>query len=430
MAAVRLLFGHFRPSSSVYLNVPLAVFLQLLLELLPVHVLFLGDALEHLQDSWHHALQTAEVHVGAAVQQIKNLVGVLLYAVLNVHLSTAFIVLLAREGVVAAELIGKVLLAPLDLVVVELGIAVGHAHEQPGQAGELVVVWPFEEHAAPEPAVGRDARPGGHHDDGGIGIFWQQHNLPCRSSHGDFGPRGGIAEEVGAEAFLGGILGLFLRVPVGGTSHAQGGGVSIVEVSVSGGGDGIEPRTVRHFLAFGVDLAPGWDDPVGLSFPEGDLSFGFNDDVAGFSGGLGSDDAFHGLDLRLEGFLGGEGVQGQFQVLERRRRFFGRFGVGGGAGGSSDHGPPGHCGHGEPGKAGFDLRIVRWRRPPSVPRSCLLSHPSSLMDPFFLTCTLAGLWTSWILPALTHACFCALAMPLSFVRVGGAHSSSSPQLRL
>jgi hypothetical protein len=57
---------------------PLVLVLEVLDELVEVASLLLGHALEHVQDAWHHALQTAEVHVGAVVQQVKHLVSILL----------------------------------------------------------------------------------------------------------------------------------------------------------------------------------------------------------------------------------------------------------------------------------------------------------------------------------------------------------------
>lgn len=49
---------------SVHLHAPLPVLLQLLQELLPLHALALGHALEHVLDPGHHALEAAEIDGG------------------------------------------------------------------------------------------------------------------------------------------------------------------------------------------------------------------------------------------------------------------------------------------------------------------------------------------------------------------------------
>jgi hypothetical protein len=59
--------------------VPLVLVLEALNELVEVAALVASHALEHVQDAWHHALQTAEVHVGTVVQQVKHLVSILLH---------------------------------------------------------------------------------------------------------------------------------------------------------------------------------------------------------------------------------------------------------------------------------------------------------------------------------------------------------------
>ena len=56
----------------VNFDVPLALLLQTLQPLLVVDALFLAHALQHGQDTRHHALQAAEVHVRAAVEQLED----------------------------------------------------------------------------------------------------------------------------------------------------------------------------------------------------------------------------------------------------------------------------------------------------------------------------------------------------------------------
>ena len=70
-----------------------------------------------------------------------------------------------------------------------------------------------------------------------------------------------------------------------------------------------------HFLALGVDLGAGGDHTVGLAFPERHLASVLDDDVAGFAGGVGADDALDGLDSTSERGFVLERVQGEGHVL-------------------------------------------------------------------------------------------------------------------
>ncbi len=72
----------------------------------------------------------------------------------------------------------------LQLVVVELGVRVGDAHEEPGEAGVLVALDLLQEETPPERAVGGDPCPGRHHDDGRVFVFGQQQNLAGGSCTG------------------------------------------------------------------------------------------------------------------------------------------------------------------------------------------------------------------------------------------------------
>ena len=56
---------------------PLLVLLEAGLPLVVLNALPLADLLEHILDARHHALQTAEVDVGAVVELGEDLVGVL-----------------------------------------------------------------------------------------------------------------------------------------------------------------------------------------------------------------------------------------------------------------------------------------------------------------------------------------------------------------
>lgn len=84
----------------VDLDVPLLVLLELGQLLVPALASPLRHLLKGVLDSRHHPLQTAEVDVRAAVQELEDLVAVLLDLVLNVHLAAAPVLLLPAEGFV------------------------------------------------------------------------------------------------------------------------------------------------------------------------------------------------------------------------------------------------------------------------------------------------------------------------------------------
>ena len=79
----------------VDLNVPLLLLLQALDPLIVVNALAGSNFLEHILDSRHHTLKTAEVDVGSVLQLGEDLIGVFLNLVLDVHLATLLILLLA-----------------------------------------------------------------------------------------------------------------------------------------------------------------------------------------------------------------------------------------------------------------------------------------------------------------------------------------------
>ena len=300
----------------INLNVHLVVVLESLVELVPVKTLLGGHTLEHLQNPRHHSLETAEVHVGSVLHEVKDLVGVLLDLVLNVHLSTALVGLLPRQGIVNPELVRVGLDARLDLVIVQLGVRVGDSHEQPRESSELIVRDVLHEHPTPEGTERSNSGSGGDHDDHGIRVLREEQHLSGRPSHGDLGSRGSIAEEVGADTLLGGVLSSELRAPVGGPADAQGGGLSVEAVSVPGGGNGIQTSSVRHLLALGVDLGSRRDNSVRLALNKRNVSVGLDDDVASLSGGVRADNALHGLDLSDEGVLRSVGVHRQADFLK------------------------------------------------------------------------------------------------------------------
>lgn len=110
-----------------------------MLELLsPDNALLGRDLLEHCQDSGHHSLEAAEVHVGTFVHSVENLVGVLLNLVLNVHLSALLVHGLAGEGIVKAEVVGELGQSLLPVCIIQKILLPSHTEEEPGEA--LVVL--------------------------------------------------------------------------------------------------------------------------------------------------------------------------------------------------------------------------------------------------------------------------------------------------
>lgn len=63
----------------------------------------LCDSLWECACTWHHALQSTEVDVCAVVKQVKDLVGVLLDLILDVHLAALLVLLLTGQGVIHSE---------------------------------------------------------------------------------------------------------------------------------------------------------------------------------------------------------------------------------------------------------------------------------------------------------------------------------------
>ena len=99
----------------VHLDVELVVLLEALVEFLPVETLILRHALEHVKDSRQHTLKSTEVDVRTVLEEVEHLLGVLLDLVLDVHLATILVLLLARDGVVDAELVRETLSHDLEL---------------------------------------------------------------------------------------------------------------------------------------------------------------------------------------------------------------------------------------------------------------------------------------------------------------------------
>ena len=65
-----------------------------------------------------------------------------------------------------------------------------------------------------------------------------------------------------------------------------------------------------------------WDHAIGLPFPERDVPVGLDHNMACFSGGFGSDNAFDALDLAGERLPGTESIEGNIALLKLQRYFF------------------------------------------------------------------------------------------------------------
>ena len=113
---------------------PLLLGLEALQPLIIVKTLVFSNLLEHVLDSRHHTLETAEVNVGTIVKLGKDFISILLNLVLNVHLSTTLVGLFTRKSIVKTEVIRELLLDLLPFVIIEEGIRVGNTKEQPGLA--------------------------------------------------------------------------------------------------------------------------------------------------------------------------------------------------------------------------------------------------------------------------------------------------------
>ena len=189
---------------------PLLLGLEALEPLIIVELLAFAHTLEHVLNTGHHSLETTEVDVGTVVKLVEDLIGVLLNLVLNVHLSSLLVLLLAGEGVVDAEVVGEVTLSLLELVVVKEGIAVGHTKEQPGLtfvgvSGGSVL----SKETADETTVRGDASSGRNHNEVGFWVLLRhEHNLASGAGQLNVVTRLGVAEKVGADALLRWVIGL------------------------------------------------------------------------------------------------------------------------------------------------------------------------------------------------------------------------------
>merc|ERR1719174_214541 len=90
----------------VHLHTPLASLLQPRNVFVEVEALLLADTLKHVLDARHHTLEPAEIHDGTFAEAVEDLISILFDLVLDVHLSTLGIGLLATECIVEFEIVG------------------------------------------------------------------------------------------------------------------------------------------------------------------------------------------------------------------------------------------------------------------------------------------------------------------------------------
>mmetsp|Transcript_13273 Transcript_13273/g.30373 ORF Transcript_13273/g.30373 Transcript_13273/m.30373 type:complete len:342 (+) Transcript_13273:116-1141(+) len=310
----------------VHLDVELVVLLEALVEFLPVETLILRHALEHVKDSRQHTLKSTEVDVRTVLEEVEHLLGVLLDLVLDVHLATILVLLLARDGVVDAELVRETLSHDLELVVVQLGVAVRNTHEEPRESTETEVRHVFEEHASQVRAEWRNAGSRRAHDVHAVRVLLgQEQDLARRSRERHLRARLAVAEEVGADALLRRVLLVHLRAPVRRAANAKAGRLAVEVVSVARRRDGVEADSVRHLLALGVQFGSRRNYSVALSLPEWRLSIRLEDDVARLTRRLGSDDALARLHLDDERLLGRIGVERHLLGLLELERHLGEL---------------------------------------------------------------------------------------------------------
>ena len=240
--------------------------------------------------------------MGTILKLGKDLISILLNLVLDVHLSSVLVLLFTGKSVVKTEVLGELLLGKLEFIIIEKGIGVGNSEEQPGLS--LVNIGGggvLGKKTTDESTEGGNTGTGGNHDVIGGGVLLgHEHNLTGGSGHHDFITGVGITQEVGADSLLGGIVGLELGAPVGGTTDAEGSGLTGHIITVTGGGDGVKTDSV----GLSILLTGSWgDDSPGLSLDVGEVTVVVDDDVACLSGSLGSDDALGRNDLSGEGGL-------------------------------------------------------------------------------------------------------------------------------
>jgi hypothetical protein len=109
--------------------VPLALLFPVLQFLGPDDAFLGGYLLEHGENSRHHALESAEVHVRTFVHSVEHLIGVFLDLVLDVHFATLLVHGLTRESIVKTEVVGELCKSLLPVGIIEQILLAGDTKE-------------------------------------------------------------------------------------------------------------------------------------------------------------------------------------------------------------------------------------------------------------------------------------------------------------
>jgi hypothetical protein len=109
--------------------VPLALLFPVLQLLSPDDAFLGGYLLEHGENTRHHALKSAEVHVCSFVHSVEHLISVLLDLVLDVHLAALLVHGLTGEGIIQAEVVGELGKSLLPVGIIEQILLAGDTKE-------------------------------------------------------------------------------------------------------------------------------------------------------------------------------------------------------------------------------------------------------------------------------------------------------------
>mmetsp|Transcript_28987 Transcript_28987/g.112739 ORF Transcript_28987/g.112739 Transcript_28987/m.112739 type:complete len:239 (-) Transcript_28987:527-1243(-) len=209
-------------------NLPPLLLLHLPAVLLPVKPVRLEEAGHTLIDSRLHSLEAAHVHVCVRLfEELVDLLSVFLHAVLNVHLVSVLIGLLAGDTPVNLEVVGSLVCKFLKFLLVKKGGRGRHSKEQPHETVELVVGVVLCESPANEPTEGCDSGAGSQHDNRGIRIGRHQHGSSHGSGDLDLVSRCQIADVVGADA----LDLIAVLVSIYQSLHAERHGLGIPEIA-------------------------------------------------------------------------------------------------------------------------------------------------------------------------------------------------------
>mmetsp|Transcript_15997 Transcript_15997/g.50153 ORF Transcript_15997/g.50153 Transcript_15997/m.50153 type:complete len:365 (-) Transcript_15997:4-1098(-) len=247
------------------------------------------------------------------LESLEEFIGVLLDAILDVHLASVGRFLFAGDGEGGVEAEGPVLLGGSPEVGVEEARGGRDAEEEPGSAAEgRGRGRALDEEAAHEASKRRDARPGRDHDEVGLVVLGQEHALADRTGKRDGRSRRCVAEEVRADAFLRRILAPGLGIDVDCPPHAERHAHPGPIVAVPAAGDRVEALLVRPTLA--VDARRQHADRLPLDVRQAPPRL--EDDVADLPGRVGSNRSRHRPHAALERILLADHVRRHLAVLQ------------------------------------------------------------------------------------------------------------------